>query len=158
MGLEVVLSIFFSFIIGVVFGAMGTFLTRRVMLTRQMRIAERKASRILTDAKIESKDMLRDARVEADKAKQVTETEIRERRIELQRQENRFSQKMENVDRKLDSLGHREHNLVDKEKEIESTRTYLTEVKNKQLKQLELISGMSSDEAKTTLLEAIEVE
>jgi ribonuclease Y len=52
----------------------------------------------------------------------------------------------------------RERNLANKEKGIESIRADLTDVRDRQLKQLELISGMSSNEAQQTLLERIEAE
>ena len=48
------LAIFFSFIIGVVFGGMAAFLSRRLMFNRQIRIAERKAARIMGDTKEEA--------------------------------------------------------------------------------------------------------
>jgi len=153
-----ILTVFFSFVIGVVFGGMAAFLLARVWINRQMRIAERKAARVVVEAKNESKNALREAREEADKIKSVSETEYRERRSELQRLESRLSQKGEGLERKLENVEHREHNLAGKEKEVESIRAHLEEVKNKQLKQLELISGMSTTEAKQTLIEKMEAE
>ncbi|HEX74418.1 MAG TPA: ribonuclease Y [Dehalococcoidia bacterium] len=158
MGIDVVLAIAFSFIIGVVFGGMAAFLFRRVMINRQMRIAERKANKMLAEARAESNDILREARQETEKIKSGVEAEYRERRTELQRQESYVSQRAESLDHKLEDLENRSRNLSNKEKEIESTRTHLEEVREKQLKQLELISGMSSDMAKQTLIEAMEVE
>jgi len=158
MGIDVVLAIAFSFIIGVVFGGMAAFLFRRVMINRQMRIAEKKADRILAEARAESKDLVREARQETEKIKSGVEAEYRERRAELQRQESYLSQRSESLERKLEDVENRGRNLANKEKEIESIRTHLEEVRDKQLKQLELISGMSSDEAKQTLIEAMEVE
>jgi len=158
MEIETVLAIFFSFVIGVIFGGMAAFLSRRMVLTRQMRIAEKKAARILAEARTESKDTLRETREEAEKLKLATEAEYRERRTELQRQENRVSQKAETLERKLEGVEHRERNLANKEKEVESIRTHLGEIRNRQLKQLELISGMSSAEAKQALIETMEVE
>ena len=52
----------------------------------------------------------------------------------------------------------RERDLAKKEKETESIRAHLGELRDRQLKQLELISGMSSAEAKEKLHEAVEVE
>jgi len=153
-----ILTVFFSFVIGVVFGGMAAFLLARVWINRQMRIAERKAARVVVEAKNESKNALREAREEADKIKSVSETEYRERRSELQRLESRLSQKGEGLERKLENVEHRERNLAGKEKEVESIRAHLEEVKNKQLKQLELISGMSTTEAKQTLIEKMEAE
>jgi len=158
MGIDVVLAIAFSFIIGVVFGGMAAFLFRRVMINRQMRIAEKKADRILAEARAESKDLVREARQETEKIKSGVEAEYRERRAELQRQESYLSQRSESLERKLEDVENRGRNLANKEKEMESIRTHLEEVRDKQLKQLELISGMSSDEAKQTLIETMEVE
>jgi len=158
MGIDVVLAIAFSFLIGVIFGGMAAFLSRRMMINRQIRIAERKAARMIAEARTEAKNVLREAREEIEKGKSATEAEYRERRAELQKQENRLSQKAESLERKLEEVEHRERNLANKEKEVESTRAHLGEIRDRQLKQLELISGMSSSEAKQMLLETMEVE
>jgi len=158
MGIDVVLAIAFSFLIGVIFGGMAAFLSRRMMINRQIRIAERKAARMIAEARTEAKNVLREAREEIEKGKSATEAEYRERRAELQKQENRLLQKAESLERKLEEVEHRERNLANKEKEVESTRAHLGEIRDRQLKQLELISGMSSSEAKQMLLETMEVE
>jgi len=158
MGIDSVLAIFFSFIIGVIFGVMAAFLSKRIMFDRQMRIAERKAARIVSDARLESNNVLNEAKQEADKIKAASEAEYRERRTELQRQENRLSQKTESLEHKLEGVEQRERHLANREKEITSIRNELGEIKNRQLKQLELISGMSTAEAKQTFLDAIETE
>jgi ribonuclease Y len=161
MGIEPIwayLGIFFGFIIGVVFGGMALFFFRRMMVNRQLHIAQRKAAKILTDARAESKNIIDEAKGEVEKSKAAVDTEYRERRTELQRQENRLSQKLETLERKLEGAEQRERNLSNKEKEIESIRSSLEEIKNRQLKQLELISGMTSAEAKQTLLNIMEGE
>jgi len=158
MGVETVLAIFFSFVIGVIFGGMAAFLSRRVMFNRQIRIAERKAARMVAEARNEAKAVLHEAQDETKKMRAEAEVEYRERRSDLQRQENRVSQKNESLERKLEGVEQRERNLNSKEKETESTRAHLNELKERQLKQLELISGMSSAEAKQILLDAMEVE
>jgi ribonuclease Y len=86
------------------------------------------------------------------------DAEYRERRMELQRQESRVSQKLESLERKLEGVEQRERNLAGKEKEIDSIRNQLGELRDRQLKQLELISGLSSAEAKQQLMDAVEVE
>ena len=154
----VILAIFFAFVIGAVFGTMAAFIFRRVMFNRQIRIAERKAAKMMADARNEAGVVLNNAREEAKKIKVSVDAEYRERRVEMQRQESRLSQKIENLDRKLDGVEQRERNLANKEKEAESIRGQLGELRDRQLKQLELISGMSSDEAKKQLLDAVEVE
>ncbi|MBU2608951.1 MAG: ribonuclease Y [Chloroflexi bacterium] len=158
MGLDVVLAIFFSFVIGSIFGAMAAFLLRRTLINRQIRIAERKATRMISDATIEAKNVVNEAKREADKTKYELEAEYKERRSELQRQEQRVTQKGESFDRKTEGLEQRDRNLAAKEKESEAIRINLTELRDRQLQQLELISGLSSSEAKQQLMENMETE
>ncbi len=152
------LAIFFGFVIGVIFGGMLLLVSRRIIFNRQLRIAERKAAKLVTEARNEAKDLLQQAEEEAKRVKSTADSDYRERRSELQRQENRLNQKSETVDRKLEGIDQRERNLTNREKEIESARNQANEIKDKQMKQLELISGMSSTEAKQILLDAMEVE
>ncbi|MFC1897084.1 ribonuclease Y [Chloroflexota bacterium] len=146
------------FVIGIIAGGIVVFFARRMLINRQMRIAERKAARMIAESRLESKNVLSEAKQEAEKTKSTADADYRERRSQLQNQENRLTQKTENLERKLEGLEHRERNLDNKEKRTESIRAQLEEVRNRQLKQLELISGMSSNEAKQTLLEAMEIE
>ncbi len=155
MGVLVYIS---SFIIGAVLGGAVVFFFRRMAVNRLIRAAQRKASRMVTGARVESKELTDKAREEAGKLKASTEAEYRERRSGLQRQENRLQSKTENLERKLDGIGQRERALDKREKTIDSARTQLEDDRNKQVKQLELISGMSSAEAKQVLLERMEVE
>jgi ribonuclease Y len=158
LGIASVLAIFFAFVIGAIFGAMAAFLSRRIVFNRQLRLAERKAAKMVAEARNESRNILHEAQEESKRLKSSTDAEYRERRSELQRQENRLSQKTENLDRKMEFVEQRERGLAGKEKEIDSTRDHLVELRDKQLKQLELISDMSSSEAREKLLEAMEVE
>ena len=152
------LAIFFSFIIGIIFGGMATFLTRRMVINRQLRIAQRKANKMVTDAGLEAKDVLHEAKQEAARVKTTGDAEHREMRADLQRQENRLAQKSDTLERKLEAVEHRERNLLNKEKETESAKAHISEIRDKQLKQLELVSGMSTAEAKEALLTAMETE
>jgi ribonuclease Y len=157
-GAIVYIALFFSFIIGAILGGFGAFLSRRMIFNRQIRFAERKAAKMVSEARNESKDVLQQAQEEAKRIKNSADTDYRERRTELQRQENRLNQKGETLDRKLEGVEQRERSLNGKEKEIDSVRNQLVELKDKQLKQMEMISGMSSSEARKTLLDAMEVE
>lgn len=91
--LSAILAIFFSFIIGIVFGGMALFVFRGFIMNRQLRIAQRKATKMLADSKLEAKDVLVEAKREADKTRNSAETELKERRSELAKQENRVIQK-----------------------------------------------------------------
>ncbi len=152
------MGILAAFIIGIVAGAFGFFFFRGAVMGRRYRIAERKAARIEAEARSEAKNIVDAARLEAEKAKNAAEAEYRQRRADLQRQENRLTQKIDSLDRKLENLEHRDRNLNNREKEIEAMRANITEIRDKQLKKLEEISQLTSSEAKQILLENMEAE
>ena len=153
-----ILTIIFSFVIGAVSGAAFIFFFRRFRLTQEMRAAEKKAAKLTAEAELKARDVVREAKVEAEKLKSAADADYRERRAELQRHESRVAQKEATLEHKIEGVDHRERNLATKEKQIESIRVQLEEARSRQLKQLELISGMSSAEAKQALLEAVETE
>ena len=72
--------LFAGLVVGVLLGGMATFFFRRFMFDRQMRIAEKKASRMVADAKYEAKAMVDQAKQEVEKQKLVNTAEHRERK------------------------------------------------------------------------------
>lgn len=146
------------FVIGLVLGGVIIYFFRRMALTRQLRNAQRKAARMMTEARNEAKELLRETKEETDKSKSASESELRERRTELQRQENRLSSKTETVERRSEGIEQRERNLTNKEKSVETLRTEITEIREKQMSQLEQVSGLTGAEAKQELLDRMEVE
>jgi len=139
-------------------GAAIGFLIRHFIMARRSRKAEQDAANILDAANTKCKEILLEAKEEALKIKADVESEIRSRRSELHRQERRISQKEENLDRKIEAQERREQSLISKEKEVAKSREQLEEFKKKQVHQLELISGMSTAEAKDVLLKTVEEE
>lgn len=139
-------------------GLLVGYFARQMLANQQLRGAQNEAKRLLEEATAKYEDMLRKAREEAVKVRQASEADSRERRYELQRMERRFNQKEERLDRKLESVERREQGLADQESQFEGAKAQLEEIRNKQLHQLELISGMSSDEARQELLQNVEEE
>jgi ribonuclease Y len=139
-------------------GGLAVALLLIVLRGRGIREAERRAVDLLADATERHKETLLDAKEEANKVKVQAENEMRDRRTELHRQERRLAHKEETLDRKLEGLERREHGLGAKEKEAEALNGQLQELKQKQIQQLEVISGMSRAEAKDLLLKAVESE
>jgi ribonuclease Y len=141
-----------------VLGLLLGYFTRQVLANQQLRRSQIEAKRLLAEAEAAHKDMLQRAREEAVKVRAAAEADSRERRFELQRLERRFAQKEEKLEHKLEALDRRERGLSNREKEIDTVKAQLEEIRVKQLQRLELISGISSDEAKQELLQAIEEE
>ena len=143
---------------GLVVGGLVAYLARGMLAARRVRSAEKEADALLADAKAKHKELLLEAKEEGIKIKSQAETENRQRRNELHRQERRIAQKEENFDKKVEGLERRERGVTAKEKEAEELLAHLEDLKKKQIQQLELISGISSEEAKRFLAEALEGE
>ncbi|MBL7209135.1 MAG: ribonuclease Y [Dehalococcoidia bacterium] len=141
-----------------ILGLLVGYFARQILANQQLRGAQNEAKRLVEEATAKYEDMLRKAREESVKVRQAAEADSRERRYELQGMERRFNQKEERLDRKLESVERREQGLADRENQLEGTKAQLEEIRNKQLHQLELISGMSSDEARQELLHGVEEE
>ena len=120
-----IIAIIFAFIIGAVGGAAIAFFSRRIVFNRQLRLAERKAARMVAEARNESKGILQEAQDEIKNNRATADSEYRERRSELQKQENRLNQKQETLERKIEGVEQRDRNLTNKEKEIETIRNQM---------------------------------
>ena len=138
-------------------GLVGYFI-RQIVANQQIRSAKKQAQGLLDEATTKHAELLSAAREEATKVRNFAEAENKERRLELQRVEKRLSQREETFERKLDSADRRERSLDSKEKDIEKVKAALEEIKEKELAQLESLSGISSDEARELLLQSIKQE
>ncbi|OZS79313.1 ribonuclease Y [Tetzosporium hominis] len=120
--------------------------------------AKREAEALKKEALLEAKDEVHTLRTEA-------EADIRERRAELQKQENRLVQREENLDRKDETLDKRENSLERKEEalaerqqHIEQKESKVEELVQEQQHQLERISALTREEARTLILREVENE
>lgn len=138
------------------------YIMRKNLAEAKIASAESEAKKILDeankDAEAKKREAILEAKEEVLKLRNDMERENRERRSELQRVERRLMQKEETLDRKVDSIEKKEESLNRKDSEIEATRAQLAEIYNRQLGELERISGMTSDEAKQILLADVEKE
>lgn len=93
------------------------------------------------------------------------EKDIRERRAELQKQENRLLQREENLDRKDDALNKRESGLERKEEALTERQQHIEQMESKveelvreQTLELERIAALTREAAKDIILKQVENE
>jgi ribonuclease Y len=86
------------------------------------------------------------------------EAELKERRTEAARVEQRLTQKEENLDRKVEALERREQSVREREAQAERLRAEAEEIRQRQATELERVSNLTVDEAREQLLAAVEVE
>ncbi|NLC67490.1 MAG: ribonuclease Y [Clostridiaceae bacterium] len=121
--------------------------------------AEQESKRIINEslkiAESKKRELLLEAKEEIHKSRLELDREIKERRNEIQRFERRMMQKEETLDKKLEAVEQKEDFLNRKVKEIQQQEEKIAELQEKQLKELERISGFTTEEAKEFLLKSV---
>lgn len=110
----------------------------------------------LKTAETKKREALLEAKEESLKTKNELERETKERRTELQRYEKRVLSKEEAVDKKSDMLEKKESALAAKEEQLTKRRTEVENLGTQRMKELERISGLTSEQAKDLLLKTVE--
>ncbi|MDL4838994.1 ribonuclease Y [Aquibacillus rhizosphaerae] len=163
--LAVVISSLLTLIVGIVVG----YLIRKSIAEKKISSAEELAKQIVEEghrnAEVAKKEALLEAKDENHKLRQQAEQELRERRMEAQKQESRLMQKEQNLDRKDETLDKRElmlekkeSSLAEKQQQIEETESKVGAMLSEQQVELERISGYTTDQAKQVILERVEKE
>ncbi|HZK34505.1 MAG TPA: Rnase Y domain-containing protein, partial [Bacillota bacterium] len=143
---------------GIVFG----YYYRKRIAEGKISNAEDAAKRIVEEAEKQAEATKREALLEAKeeihKLRSDIDRESRERRNESQRIERRLQQKEENLDKKSESLDSREEAITRKQKQLQKTQGQIDMLYNKQLNELERISGFTIEQAKQHLIASVEKE
>ncbi len=124
--------------------------------------AEAEAERIRKEAALaaesKKKEALLEAKDEIHRLRSESEKELKDRRIDVQRQERRIQQKEETLDKKIENYEKKEDALALKQKEIEARLADVESLKKGQFEMLERISGFTAEQAKEYLLNSLTEE
>ena len=154
-----------SFLVAVFIG----FALARFVQKKKIGEYEKIGKKILEDAKKEADVMMREASIQAKdivlQAKNELEQETKARRQELQNTERRLAQKEGNLDKKIELIDRKEDDLSKKDRETLQKQSLLdTKIREhenliiKGKERLEKISGLTGEEAKKMLMQAMEDE
>lgn len=139
----------------------GSFFQKRSIQSRMGR-AEDVANRLIEDAKsraeVLSKERIAEAKEEVHRLRSECDADCRERRNEVTKLEKRVLQREEQIDKKLSSLEAKEERFSKKEKELEESLASAEELNSRRRAELEKVAGLTSDEAKQSLIESVENE
>jgi len=156
------LNIFIFVVVGAGIGFGIGYLFRRSIAEGKINSAEQKAKEIISeaekDAETAKKEILLEAKEEVHRLRSEFERDSRERRNEIQRLERRLVQKEETLDRKSENLEKKDEILNKKIKEVGEKEEQIELLYQKELEELERISGLTQDEAKELLLNDIQKE
>ncbi|MEA3297903.1 MAG: ribonuclease Y [Chloroflexota bacterium] len=145
-------------VIALILGVGVGYFMRQLIANQRTLEARKEARGLLEEAATKYKEMLLEAKEEAIHVRNAAETDSKQRRSELHYIEKRLNQKENSLEHKIIALDHRDQVLHDKEKGIDNLQAELEGIKSEQIRQLEQISGISGEEAKSFLLQAVEQE
>lgn len=154
--MNVYLTALLSCIIGIILGWLIRLLYAKIKLTSIEQKAIRLNQEAIKEAKAKSKELMLETRDQLLKEQQEQEREARERRNELQRTERRLLQKEENLERRQIELDAVKKQLGDREQSIVGQETHLSELEAKLLAELERTAGMTTEEARQSIIETIQ--
>ncbi|MFV0315105.1 MAG: ribonuclease Y [Anaerotignum sp.] len=154
-------------VVGILVGAVGGILYRKRVAEVKVGVAEERAKKIVEDAAKDAesrkKEIMLEAKEDSIKTKNELEKEVRDRRNELQRNERRLFQKEETLDKKTEALDKKTEALEKKDEqmakkleELEKQKEEAKDLREKQLQELERISGLTSEDAKNYILAMVE--
>lgn len=120
--------------------------------------SETQSRLMLEEARSQQKEILLQAKDDALRIRNEAEGELRESRLSLLKQEERLQRKEENLDRKLEGLERRERQMVNRERQVEALHADAEKHLSLQMSELERISMLSSEDARSIILEQVERE
>jgi len=133
---------------------------RKGVYEKKIGSAEERSREIIDEAlkvaETKKREALLEAKEESLRTKNELEKESKERRAEITRQERRMQNKEENLDKKTEALEKREGGLTAREENLNKKNVELDGLLEKEKVELERISGFTSEQAKTYLLQTVE--
>lgn len=135
---------------------------RKKIAEAEIGSAEEEKARILAESvklgEGKKREALLAAKEEIHKSRMELDREMRDRRAELQRTERKLTQKEETLERKMETLEAKEAAAEERAKELQQKQAECEEVKQQQIKELEKIAGLTSEDARQYLLNIFENE
>ena len=139
-------------------GVTAGYFFRRYQAEKAVKGQQDKAENILKGANEQARLIEQQARENAVKIVQAAEAEIKERRIELNRDTERLDKRRSELDSRVDKLEQREQAVNKRQSQVDKRGNEIDKLYEEQVKKLEQIAQMSQDDAKKDLFEAVEKE
>jgi ribonucrease Y len=149
-------------LIGLLLGAGIGYVARKAMAAREADSAEVRARTIVQDAEREAEARRREALVEAKdeafKLRSEAETDLKSRRAEIDKKEDRIAQRESTLDSRANAIDRKEQAVEEKETQLANARQQVEALQQRARTELERAAGMSAQDAKQMLIERIQDE
>jgi ribonuclease Y len=146
-------------IIGAAGGAAAGYFLSQYLSDKKIQSAKVRAAEIqneaLAAAELHKQEIELQAKQEHVQLREELEQETRRRRRDLQRQEERLQKRQEMLDRKLEELEGRDKALQKRQSKLDKRTSELDQLESRHVEELQRLSGLSKEEAKQLLVDAI---
>ncbi len=139
-------------------GIAAGYFFHRYQADRAAKARQEKADDILKAANSQARLIESGARDNATKIIQASESEIKERRIELNRETDRLDKRRAELDSRFDKMELREQTLNKRQSQVDRRGNEIDKLYEDQVKKLEQIAQLTQDDAKKELFAAVEKE
>ena len=141
---------------GIVLGWTIRWIYARFQLSASEQRAERVRQDAIKEAEAQKKEILLQAKEQLIQDRNQQERENRERRTELQRYENRIAKKEELLDQRSQEYDKKEKEFAFRVTEMNKREDAMSVKEESLRKELEHISGLTAEEAKTLIIQSLE--
>ena len=145
-------------ILALAVGAFLGYFTHRYLADRAMQNQQLRADGILKGANEQARLIETQARENAVKIVQASEAEIKERRIEVNRESERLDKRRTEVEARAEKLEQREQALNKRQSNVDKRANEVEKMHEEESGRLEEIARMTQDEAKKELFASVEQE
>jgi ribonucrease Y len=152
------LMIILAAVAGLAIGVAAGYFLHRYQADKALKNQQDRADNILKGASEQARLIESQARENAVKIVQAAESEIKERRIELNKETDRLDKRRSEFENRVEKLEQREQAINKRQSQVDKRGNEIDKLYEDQLKKLEQIAQLTTDEAKKELFAATEKE
>ncbi len=134
------------------------YLIKHSLAQRELEKEKAQAEHLLEEAKKRASEIELQAKKQALELRQAADAEIARRRAELNREEDRLQKRREELDNRAERLERREQALNKRQSALDKRANEVERLYAQEMEELQRISQMSIEEARTVLLNEVEKE
>ena len=152
------LMIILAAVAGLAIGVAAGYFLHRYQADKALKNQQDRADNILKGASEQARLIESQARENAVKIVQAAESEIKERRIELNKETDRLDKRRSEFENRVEKLEQREQAINKRQSQVDKRGNEIDKLHEDQLKKLEQIAQLTTDEAKKELFASTEKE
>ncbi|MCL4507475.1 MAG: ribonuclease Y [Chloroflexi bacterium] len=148
-------------VVGVIVAAIAGIIAYRVGRKQSKdegAVLRAEAERTLTEAQAKARELLVQNKDEVLKLRETADREIKERRLEVQREEERQLRRRTEIESQREKLEQREKRANQRQAQLDKLATDIEKLQKERLTALERIAAMTREEARNELLNAVREE